>query len=49
MSRSRRGNGLNNAPMERFFHTLEVKLVYQRPWATRNKVRRELFSSVGDY
>jgi transposase InsO family protein len=38
-SMSRRGNCLDNAPMESFFHTLKVELVQQRRWATRDGSR----------
>ncbi len=48
-SMSRRGNGLDNAPMESFFHTLKVELVHQRRWATRDEARRELFSDSEGY
>jgi transposase InsO family protein len=46
---SRRGNCLDNAPMESFFHTLKVELVQQRRWATRNEARRDVFSYIEGY
>lgn len=48
-SMSRKGNCLDNAPMESFFHTLKVELVHQRRWATRDEARRELFAYVEGY
>lgn len=48
-SMSRRGNCLDNAPMESFFHTLKVELVHQRRWATRDEARRDLFAYVEGY
>jgi putative transposase len=38
-SMSRTGNCYDNAPMESFFHTLKVELVYQCRWATRDEAR----------
>jgi transposase InsO family protein len=35
--------------MESFFHTLEVELVHQRRWATRDEARRDLFAYIEDY
>jgi transposase InsO family protein len=46
---SRRGNRLDNAPMESFFHTLKVELVQQRRWATRDEARRDVFSYIEGY
>ncbi|KAA2211180.1 IS3 family transposase, partial [Teichococcus oryzae] len=48
-SMSRRGNCLDNAPMESFFHTLKVELVQQRRWATRDEARRDVFSYIEGY
>jgi transposase InsO family protein len=45
-SMSRRGNCLDNAPMESFFHTLKVELVQQRRWATRDEARRDVFAYI---
>jgi transposase InsO family protein len=45
-SMSRRGNCLDNAPMESFFHTLKVELVQQRHWATRDEARRDVFAYI---
>ena len=43
---SRRGNALDNAPMESFFHTLKTELVHHRTYATHDEARRDLFSYV---
>jgi transposase InsO family protein len=43
---SRKGNCLDNAPMERFFHTLKVGRVHHRVYATRNEARRDLFAYI---
>ena len=43
------GSCYDNAPMESFFHTLEVELVHQRRWATRDEARRDLFAYVEGY
>jgi transposase InsO family protein len=48
-SMSRRGDCLDNAPMESFFHTLKVELVQQRQWATRDEARRGVFASIESY
>jgi transposase InsO family protein len=52
-SMSRKGNCLDNAPMESFFHTLKVERVHHRVYATRlvsegprlwREARRDLFA-----
>jgi hypothetical protein len=43
---SRRGNCLDNAPMESFFHTLKVERVHHRLYATRDQARRDLFGYI---
>jgi transposase InsO family protein len=48
-SMSRRGNCLDNAPMESFFHTLKVELAQQRRWATWEEAKRDVFSSIESY
>lgn len=48
-SMSRRGNCLDNAPMESFFHTLKVELVQQRRWDTRDEARRDVFAYIESY
>ena len=48
-SMSRRGNCLDNAPMESFFHTLKVELAQQRRWATRDEARRDVFAYIEGY
>jgi transposase InsO family protein len=45
-SMSRRGNALDNAPMESFFHTLKTELVHHRIYATREEAKRDLFAYV---
>jgi len=45
-SMSRKGNCLDNAPMESFFHTLKVERVHHRTYATRAEARRDLFAYI---
>ncbi len=45
-SMSRKGNCLDNAPMESFFHTLKVERVHHRVYATRTEARRDLFAYI---
>lgn len=45
-SMSRKGNCLDNAPMESFFHTLKVERVHHRVYATRADARRDLFAYI---
>ena len=45
-SMSRRGNALDNAPMESFFHTLKTELVHHRAYASHDEARRDLFAYV---
>ena len=45
-SMSRRGNALDNAPMESFFYTLKTELVHHRTYATHDTARRDLFAYV---
>lgn len=45
-SMSRRGNALDNAPMESFFHTLKTELVHHRAYATHDEARRDLFAYI---
>ena len=45
-SMSRRGNALDNAPMESFFHALKTEPVHHRAYATHDKARRDLFAYV---
>jgi putative transposase len=45
-SMSRRANPLDNAPMESVFYTLKTELVHHRTSATRDEVKRDLFSYV---
>jgi putative transposase len=48
-SMSRKGCRYDNAPMERFFHTLKVELIRQHRWNTHDEARRELFAYIEDY
>ena len=49
-SMSRKGDCLDNAPMESFFHTLKTERVHHRIYATRADARRDLFQySEGFY
>lgn len=43
-SMSRKGNCLDNAPMESFFHTLKVECIHHRVCANRAEARRDLFA-----
>ena len=49
-SMRRRGNCLDNASMESFFHTLKVELAQQRRGATRDDARCDVFAYIeGSY
>jgi transposase InsO family protein len=43
---SRKGDCLDNAPMESFFLTLKVERVHHRIYATRTDARRDLFQYI---
>ena len=45
-SMSRKGDCLDNAPMESFFHTLKTERVHHRIYATRAEARRDLFHYI---
>jgi putative transposase len=45
-SMSRRGNCLDNAPMESFFGSLKTELVHRTTFPTRAAARRALFEYV---
>jgi putative transposase len=45
-SMSRKGDCLDNAPMESFFHTLKTERVHHRIYATRTEARRDLFQYI---
>ena len=45
-SMSRKGNCLDNAPMESFFHSLKVERVHHRVYATQAAARRDLFGWI---
>jgi len=45
-SMSRKGDCLDNAPMESFFHTLKTERVHHRVYATRTEARRDLFHYI---
>ena len=43
---SRKGDCLDNAPMESFFHTLKSELVHHQKYATRADAQRDLFALI---
>jgi transposase InsO family protein len=45
-SMSRKGNCWDNAPMESFFHTLKVELVYRRHYETSAQARSDIFEYI---
>jgi putative transposase len=45
-SMSRRGNCLDNAPMESFFHSLKTELVHHRRYETHDQARRDVFAYI---
>ena len=45
-SRSRRGNGWDNAPMESFFASLKKELVHDEDYATREEARASMFEYI---
>jgi len=45
-SMSRKGDCWDNAPMESFFHTLKVELVYNTTFETRSQARRSIFEYI---
>lgn len=45
-SMSRKGDCLDNAPMESFFHTRKTERVHHRIYATRADARRDLFQYI---
>ena len=45
-SMSRRGNCLDNAPMESFFGSLKTELVHRTAFPTREAARRAIFEYV---
>jgi putative transposase len=45
-SMSRRGNCLDDAPMEGFFHGLETELVHHRRHETHDQARRDVFACI---
>ena len=45
-SMSRKGDCLDNAPMESFFHTLKTERVHHRIYPTRANARRDLFQYI---
>ena len=48
-SMSRKGQCLDNAPMESFFHTLKTELVHHAAYATREAAKRDLFAYIEGY
>lgn len=45
-SMSRRGNCYDNAPMESFFHSLKVELIYGRRFRTRGEAQSAIFRYI---
>jgi putative transposase len=45
-SMSRKADCYDNAPMERFFHTLKTELVHHRKYATRAEAQRDIFAFI---
>lgn len=45
-SMSRKGNCLDNAPMESFFHTLKTELIHHKKYQTREEARRDIFEYI---
>ena len=45
-SMSRKGDYLDNAPMESFFHTLKTELVHHQKYTTRADAQRDLFAFI---
>jgi putative transposase len=45
-SMSGKGNSLDNAPIESFFHTLKTERVHHRVYGTRAEARRDLFHYI---
>ncbi len=48
-SMGRRANPLHNAPMERFFHTLQTELVHHKTYATGDEARRDLCAYMEEF
>jgi transposase InsO family protein len=46
---SRKGDCLDNAPMESFFHSLKTERVHHRIYGTRAEARRDLFQYIGGF
>ncbi|MCU7904582.1 MAG: IS3 family transposase [Candidatus Thiodiazotropha sp. (ex Epidulcina cf. delphinae)] len=45
-SMSRKGNCWDNAPSERFFHTLKTELIYHRRYQTRRQAKQDIFEHI---
>jgi len=45
-SMSRKGNCYDNAPMESFFGTFKVELIFDRDYTTRNEARLDIFEYI---
>ena len=43
---SRKGDCLDNAPMESFFHSLKTERVHHRIYDARGEARRDLFQYI---
>jgi transposase InsO family protein len=42
----RKGNCYDNAPMESFFGTFKVELIFDQDYATRNEARLDIFEYI---
>ena len=49
ISMSRRGNVLDNAPMESFFATLKKELIYRQNYPTRQRAKSSIFEYIEGY
>ena len=45
-SMSRKGDCLDNAPVESFFHSLKTERIHHRVYGTRAEARRDLFQYI---
>ena len=45
-SMSRKGNCWDNAPMESFFKTMKIELVYEHRYQTRSEAARSIFAYI---
>lgn len=45
-SMSRKGNCWDNAPVESFFHSLKIEMIYWEEFSTREQARRKIFEWI---